>query len=153
MIILALEPDDSIKSVYSRPFKLAYVITLAEHELSTDLHVENTSQSEILEFQALLHNYVRATADEVKITPLKGLTYYDKTESTEEGRAAPKLESREEVAVSKFTDSVYEDGSLKYKVFWPDGFLNIKARNFKDVVVWNPQEEGRKIGDMEPDGW
>jgi len=151
---LSLEPNDSIKAVYSQSFKLAYVVTLAEHQLSTDLHVENPSQkSEILEFQALLHNYIRAPANDVKITPLTGLTYYDKTESTGEGRAAPKIESREEVTVSDYTDSVYEDGSLKYKISWPGGILNVKVKNFKDVVVWNPQEEGRKIGDMEPDGW
>jgi len=149
-----LEPNDSIKALYSRPFKLSYVVTLAEHQLSTNLHVENTSQdSEVLEFQALLHNYILAPADDVTITPLKGLTYYDKTESTDEARAAPKLESREEVTVSKHTDSVYEDGPLRYRLSWPHRFLNIKAKDFKDVVVWNPQEGGQGIGDMEPGGW
>ena len=154
VIIIALEPNDSIRAVYSRPFKLVYNVVLGEHQLSTILRVENTSQqSDALEFQALLHNYIRAPADEVKITPLKGLTYYDKTENTDENRAAPKIESREEVSISEYTDSVYEDGSLNYMISWPQGFLNLKVKNFKDVVVWNPQQEGRKIGDMEPDGW
>ena len=154
VIITALEPNNSIRAVYSRPFKLVYNVVLGEHQLSTVLRVENTSQqSETLEFQALLHNYIRAPADEVKITPLKGLTYYDKTESTDESRAAPKIESREEVSVSEYTDSVYEDGSLNYMISWTHGFLNLKVKIFKDVVVWNPQQEGRKIGDMEPDGW
>ena len=154
VIITALEPNDSIRAVYSRPFKLVYNVTLGEQHLSSVLRVENTSQqADTLDFQALLHNYIRAPANEVRITPLKGLAYYDKTESTDEGRAAPKTEEREEVTVSEYTDSVYEDGPLKYKVSWPDWFLNINVKNFKDVVVWNPQQEGRKIGDMELDGW
>jgi len=154
VIITALEPNDGIRAVYSRPFKLVYNVVLGERQLSSVLRVENTSkQADTLEFQALLHNYIHAPADEVRITPLKGLAYYDKTESTDDGRAAPKIETREEVTVSEYTDSVYEDGPLKYNVSWPDWFLNINVKNFKDVVVWNPQQEGRKIGDMEPEGW
>jgi glucose-6-phosphate 1-epimerase len=128
-------------------------VTLAAHQLSTDLHVQNTSTTDAIEFQALLHTYIRAPAHEVRITPLQGLHYYDKTEATEEARATPKLETRSEVDVKKFTDSVYENAPLKYNVSWPGGGIETKAKEFKDVVVWNPQEEGRKIGDMEPDGW
>jgi len=151
---LSLGPNEAIRAVYSQPFKLVYNVVLGEQHLSTILCVENTSQElDTLEFQALLHNYIRVPADEVKITPLKGLTYYDKTESTDEGRAVPKIESREEVTVSEYTDSVYEDGSLDYNISWPHRILNLKVKNFKDIVIWNPQQEGRKIGDMEPDGW
>jgi len=151
----ALDPNDhpNISSVYPKKFALCYVVTLAEHQLSTDLHVENTSESETLEFQALLHNYLRVPADDVSIAPLQGLSFYDKTETTEEARAKPKLESRDKVDVKKFTDSVYENSSGKYDVVWPSGNVEVKAKGFKDVVVWNPQEEGVKIGDMEADGW
>jgi len=152
---LVLDPTENerIPLIYPKKFGLAYVVTLAEHQLSTDLHVENTSTSDILEFQALLHTYIRAPADEVKIAPLQGFSYYDKTESTDQARASPKTETRAEVDVKKFTDSVYESAPLKYRVTWPNGGVDVKAKNFKDVVVWNPQEEGRKLGDMEPDGW
>ncbi|KAF8203650.1 galactose mutarotase-like domain-containing protein [Pholiota molesta] len=148
-----LDPNPKISAVYEKPFHLAYVVTLAAHQLSTDLHVQNTSTTDAIEFQALLHTYIRAPAHEVRITPLQGLHYYDKTEATEEARATPKLETRSEVDVKKFTDSVYENAPLKYNVSWPGGGIETKAKEFKDVVVWNPQEEGRKIGDMEPDGW
>jgi len=42
---------------------------------------------------------------------------------------------------------------LKYRVTWPTGGVEIKAKNFKDLVVWNPQDEGSKLGDMEAEGW
>lgn len=128
-------------------------MTLAEHQLSTDLHVENPSATETIDFQALLHTYIRAPADNVLVTSLHGLSYYDKTEATDEARAAPKTETRQEVDVKTFTDSVYEGAPGHYRVTWPGGSLEIRATEFKDVVVWNPQEEGQKIGDMEVDGW
>ncbi|KAF9526452.1 galactose mutarotase-like domain-containing protein [Crepidotus variabilis] len=151
---LSLEPNDHIKSIYSKPFSLTYVVTLAEQQLSTDIHVGNPPTShEALEFQALLHNYIRAPSDEVKVSSLKGLSYYDKTEKTEEAKANAKTETRDQVDVKTTTDSVYEDASLHYKVTWPGHGLEIRAKNLKDVVIWNPQEEGSKIGDMEAEGW
>ncbi|KAG9314369.1 galactose mutarotase-like domain-containing protein [Chiua virens] len=156
---LTLDPTPHIKAMYDRSFHLAYVVTLAEHELSTDLHVTNTSTSSAyppdnLEFQALFHNYIRAPADEVLVFPLQSNKYYDKTEATEEGRNTAKTETRAGVDVRRFTDSVYENAAQKYEVTWPGGGVEIKVEGLKDVVVWNPQEvAGRKMSDMEEGGW
>ncbi|KAF5370238.1 hypothetical protein D9615_010070 [Tricholomella constricta] len=157
-ILPALEPTEKIRSVYGRPFHLSYVITLAEHQLSTDLHVTNTSTStafppDVLEFQALLHNYIRAPANQVLITSLQNLFYYDKTEPTEQGKSTPKTEMRPAVDVRRYTDFVYEDAPQNYEVTWPGGGLAIRSKNFKDLVIWNPQEGGRQIVDMEEGGW
>ena len=113
----------------------------------------NTSPSEPLEFQGLLHNYILAPADELRVTPLQGLSYYDKTESTDEARATPKTETRLEVDVKNSTDSVYENAPQRYRISWLNGGLEVRAKEFKDVVVWNPQEGGRNIADMENEGW
>jgi glucose-6-phosphate 1-epimerase len=128
-------------------------VTLAAHQLSTDLHVTNTSMSDTLEFQALLHNYLRVPADEAVISPLQNLTYYDKTETTEEARAAPKTETRAQVDFKLVTDSVYENAPLEYHISWPRGGILLKVAHFKDLVVWNPQQEGQKLADMEENGW
>ncbi len=150
----ALKPTEAIAAVYSKPFLLTYVVTLSEFDLKTDLHVQNTSTSvDNLEFHALFHNYIRAPSADVLVGPLQGFTYYDKTESTEGGKSTPKVEARAGVDVKKFTDSVYENANGKYEVTWPGGGLDITTNNLKDVVVWNPQETGRKIGDMEENGW
>lgn len=144
-----LEPTPAITAVWSKPFKLAYIITLSEHHLSTDIHVTNTSTStvyppESFEFQALFHNYIRAPADKVLVTPLKGINYKDKTDSSVQG---PKTESRAGVDVKAFTDSVYIDASQNYEVSWPGDAISIKSLHLKDVVVWNPQAEaGSKMG-------
>jgi glucose-6-phosphate 1-epimerase len=134
-------------------------VSLGEHDLSTELHVKNTSGStdyppDYLEFQALFHNYFLAPANDVLVTPLQNITYFDKTESTEEGKATAKIEERAGVDVRKFTDSVYENASQSYEITWPGGGIGIKTENLKDVVVWNPQAEaGSKMGDMEKGGW
>lgn len=131
-------------------------MTLAEHQLSTDLHVTNTglSTSPPLVFQALFHNYIRAPSSEVLVTPLQGLKYYDKTEATDELRSRPKEEKRSAVDVRIFTDSVYEDAPGTYHITWPNDEITIRTKNLKDVVVRNPQKEaGSKIGDMEEGGW
>lgn len=146
-----LETNPKIFAVYEKPFSLAYVVTLAKHQLSTDLHVRNLSPDANLSFQGLLHTYLAVPANEVTISPLTNLTYYDKTEANEEDRL--KKETRERVDVQKYTDSVYEDAPLRYDITWKDGAIEMRAKNFKDLVVWNPQQEGKKIGDMEDGGW
>ena len=127
---------------------------LTEYQLTTELHVTNTSNSDILEFQALFHNYIRAPSNQVLIFPLQHQLYYDKTALTEEGRTTLKKESREGVDVKNHTDSVYENASQTYEVIWPQGGIEIKTTQLKDLVIWNPQKEvGRKLADMEDSGW
>ena len=153
-ILPALNPTPEVKAVFGIPVFLEYVVTLAERELGTDLHVTNRSDTDALQFQALFHNYIRAPANGVKISPLTGKKYFDKTEATAEARVTPKLEQRAGVDVQKFTDSVYEDGGQAYDVTWPHGGIQIRTEGLKDVVVWNPQETaGKAIGDMEDGGW
>jgi len=116
--------------------------------------VSNPSTSEALDFQALLHNYVRAPADEVSISPLLGKRYIDKTEKSVEARNILKEEKRSVVDVRAFTDSVYEDTPPKVDVSWPGGGLVLQLRGFTTLTVWNPQAEaGSRMGDMEENGW
>jgi glucose-6-phosphate 1-epimerase len=109
---VALQPNSNIAKLYTKDFQLAYVVTLAEHELSTDIHVSNPSASEALDFQALLHTYIRAPANDVSISPLLGKLYIDKTEKSLGARNTLKEEKRSAVDVRTFTDSVHEDALI-----------------------------------------
>lgn len=155
-----MEPTASIAAKYDRPFHLTFVVKLTEFQLTTELHIKNpSSNSEPLEFQALFHNYIRAPSNEVLIFPLQHQSFYDKTAATEEEKNTPKKEVREGVDVRKFTDFVYEDvlaniPSRKYEIKWSGGGLEVTPHGFKDLVIWNPQEEaGSKLADMEQGGW
>ncbi|KAJ7597047.1 galactose mutarotase-like domain-containing protein [Mycena floridula] len=153
-VTLTLSPTEAIRSIYSRPFHLAYVVTLSHDSLSTELQVSNSSTStdfppDALIFQALLHNYIAAPAIDAIVTPLKGLNYYDKTEATEEARNKPKIEMRNGVDVRNFTDSIYENAPPKVEVTWPGGGIAIETTGLKDLVIWNPQAEATKIKDLD----
>lgn len=127
---------------------------LSESQLSAELHVTNTSETETLEFQALFHNYIRCPSDDVLIFPLQHQPYYDKTAPTEEGKNTLNTETRAGVDVRTYTDSIYGDAPQRYEVKWPKGGVEIKATALKDLVVWNPQKEvGSKLADMEDGGW
>lgn len=153
-MIAALQPNSNISKLYTKDFQLAYVVTLAEHELSTDIHVSNPSASEALDFQALLHTYIRAPANDASISPLLGKLYIDKTEKSLDARNALKEEKRSAVDVRTFTDSVYEDAPPRVDVSWPGGGVGLKLGGFTTLTIWNPQAEaGGKIGDMEENGW
>src|SRR6266550_76094 len=137
-----------IQAIYNHSFCLHYIVTVAEHQISTDLHVENTSTGD-MEFQALFHNYIRAPSDDVVVTPLQELVYYDKTNTSADGQPKQKVESRAAVDVRQGTDSIYENAPQDYEIKWGSSGIRIKTVNLKDVVVWNPQDEGRKLADME----
>jgi D-hexose-6-phosphate mutarotase len=147
-----LEPTEAISELWPYNFKLAYVVTLAAHQLSTDLHILNGSGQHI-DFQTLLHTYYAVNAATAKVTPLTGLTYLNKVNGGVE-----ETEQRHEVDVTSFTDSVYKDAvsksAGKYKITDGNVIFELHTRGFKDLVVWNPsQEAGSKIGDMESGGW
>jgi len=145
---LALHPTASTVALHDFPWQLQYVITLAGHQLTTDLNVINTSTDKSFSFQSLLHTYLAAESSSVRITPLTSLTYVDKVKG-----GAEDVESRSEVDVLEFTDRVYKSAGGQYDVKWNGGHINVKAIGFNDVVVWNPREEGKKMGDMEDGGW
>jgi len=150
----SLDSTPEVKASFDFPVSLEYIVTLSERELGTKISVTNNSDKDELRFQALFHNYIRAPANDVKISPLTGKNYFDKTAATAEAKATPILEQRNEVDVRKLTDSVYVDGGQVYEVSWPQGGIQIKTEGLKDVVIWNPQEvAGKAIGDMEYGGW
>jgi hypothetical protein len=148
-VMAELDPTPAIKEVFPHDFNLTYVVTLAAHELSTDIHVENPSSDSTLSFQTLLHTYYAADASAVKVEPLKGLTYINKVKG-----GIDETENRDVVDVQNFTDFVYRDAPKKYTIHTGDATIQLKAIHLNDVVVWNPgQEAGSKIGDMEDKGW
>jgi len=146
---LALVPTPELRALHDFPWALTYTVTLAAHQLSTDVGVHNTSADAPFAFQALLHTYLAAPAASVRITPLTGLTFVDKVRG-----GAEDTEHRAEVDVLQFTDRVYKRAGGRYAVSWAGGGAEVRATGFEDVVVWNPgAEAGRKMSDMEEGGW
>ncbi|EJT99764.1 glucose-6-phosphate 1-epimerase [Dacryopinax primogenitus] len=143
-----LENSDQTDKLFPHPFKLVYTVTLAEHQLTTSLRVHNTGSAP-LAFQALLHNYFKGESSIAQVQPLKGVTYRDKVRNMVED-----VETREIVDVREYTDRVYEAAGGNYTLSFPRSVhISIKTHNLPDVTVWNPQETGSSMADMEPNGW
>lgn len=66
-------------SDFDHKYKLAYVVTLTEHELSTDVHITNEGDADFI-FQTLLHTYIAVPdASKISISGMdKGVRYMDK---------------------------------------------------------------------------
>lgn len=94
-VLLDREEGVSVRLVAPPPpvsfphsFELHYVVTLAGHQIVSDLHVLNTGALDF-KFQALLHNYI-AVSDISKVTVSgidAGVTYTDKVRGGELGQA------------------------------------------------------------------
>lgn len=65
---------------FQHKYKLAYVVTLSEHQLSTDVHIVNEETDREFKFQALLHGYLAIPdSSKIRISNIpKGTTYVDK---------------------------------------------------------------------------
>ncbi|WVN91016.1 uncharacterized protein L203_106263 [Cryptococcus depauperatus CBS 7841] len=142
----------SYPSTFPHQFKLSYVVTLTEHQLSTDLHVVNSGKEDFI-FQALLHNYLAVPdSSKIKITGIdKGTVYADKVLNfkIQEWDGSALVIDREIDRVFQKVPSqeiVVDDGTGSgYKVHF---------RGFEDCTIWNPQEtSGSKMSDMEDKGW
>jgi len=149
-----LSPNETTKSVWKLDFRLEFIIQLSSTSLTTTLHVTNpTSATELLPFQALLHNYFLLpqgkTLTSIAVAPLKGLSYNDKVKG-----GAVSTESRTEVTFGEGeeVDKVYASAPNSLRLVHGD--LSIVKHNLIDVVIWNPgPTKGDAFGDMEHGGW
>lgn len=139
---------------FPHPVTLTYVVTLAAHQLVSDLHVVNKGTEEF-KFQALLHTYLRVEdAAKIQITGIEaGTVYKDKTLGGKEEQTplGPLLVDRE-------LDRVYQKvPSQEIRVDDINsngGSVKVRFRGFQDTTIWNPGEvTGSKMADMEEGGW
>ncbi|WRT63744.1 uncharacterized protein IL334_000667 [Kwoniella shivajii] len=146
---LAPSPPSSFQHAY----KLAYVVTLTEHQLSTDVHIVNESEEQEFKFQALLHSYLAIPdSSKIKITGIDKQTNYK--DKILDGQI---LQSDGgELVIDKPIDRVYQKVPSQ-EIHVDDGAgsgFKVRFRGFEDCTIWNPTEEvGKNIADMEDKGW
>ncbi|WVR03520.1 hypothetical protein IAU60_000512 [Kwoniella sp. DSM 27419] len=138
-------------SDFEHKYKLSYVVTLTENQLSTDVHIVNEDDKDFI-FQTLLHTYLAVPdSSKIKISGIdKGTTYKDKV--------LGKVEQWDgsDLSIDREIDRVYQkipSQELKLDDGAGSGFV-VRFRGFEDATIWNPQEAtGSKIADMEDKGW
>ncbi|TIA88681.1 hypothetical protein E3P99_02446 [Wallemia hederae] len=127
------------------PATLVYTVTLTAHQLACTLHVKNTSSSDVLPFQALLHTYHLGNPRNVGVKGLKGARFNDKTAG---GNTL--IESHDVVHADGLTDSVYLATTNELEL---TNGVKIRKHNLPDTVVWNPSESAKSMDDMHDGGW
>ncbi|KAL1407072.1 hypothetical protein Q8F55_006485 [Vanrija albida] len=159
-ILLDREEGVSVRLVAPPPpasfghqdIQVHYVVTLAGHQLVSDLHIRNNG-TEDFKFQALLHTYLAVPdASKISLTGIAaGVTYKDKVLGGQEFKAPGGS-----LVVDRQIDRVYAKiPSQEIQVNdGQDGGYKVRFRGFEDATIWNPTAEaGSKMADMEPGGW
>lgn len=133
-----LESSADTLALYYAPFRLEYTVKLEHDRLALTLKVESPKSSTIpLEFQALLHAYIKSYVlpSEVTVTPLGGLEYIDKVQGgarSKEQRAVVNVDGPDGEV-----DRVYLKAPDKLEVNFggSNGRLEVTKEGLEDVVV------------------
>ena len=147
---LTLRDDDATRATWPHAFALALVVRVGP-ALTMTLRVRNTGDAPFA-FTGALHTYLRVRdVERASIRGLEGVRLRDQLARGEE-----RTEDDEPVRVAQAMDRVYLDvpGPLLVHDGAGARTIDVAARGFGDVVVWNPWVEGaRAFDDMADDEW
>lgn len=143
-----LTDSAATRAVWSAEFRAALTVRVAGPRLVVELGVENTGASPF-SFTCALHSYVRVhDVARVELVGLRGARYRDASD-----RARLRTDEEPVLRVTGELDRVYVDAPRALLLREPGRALGIEAREFPDVVVWNPgRKRAAALADMEPDG-
>ncbi len=147
----SLEDSDTTRALWPSRFKATCRVELGGNQLAVTLGVTNIDAGPF-SFTAALHTYL-AVADcrTVSVSGLKDLAYRDAAQGDPPG-TSPRLDRQTVLRFKSEVDRVYY-GAGAVQVSETGRELDITARGFPDVVVWNPGPElAAKLKDLPPDG-
>eukprot|EP00730_Choanoeca_flexa_P019377 TRINITY_DN9460_c0_g1_i1.p1 TRINITY_DN9460_c0_g1~~TRINITY_DN9460_c0_g1_i1.p1 ORF type:complete len:342 (+),score=62.48 TRINITY_DN9460_c0_g1_i1:3-1028(+) len=160
-----LVANDQTKAMWDFDFKLRYVVSLSEDELSTTFVIKNTGDK-AFSFETLLHTYFRVPdIRKFKLHGLGGVSYRDQLQSLKEIR-----EERDVITIDENVDRIYmaclathtltgvgadrpaskeDHSSVK-----PRTRITMTKAGLPDSVVWNPWiEKAKAMGDLPDDAY
>lgn len=136
---MVLSDNEYSKAMWPHRFLAVYTVALTAdgEQLRAQLRVVNRDDKPF-DFTAALHSYIEVLhVGQAKVNGLKGLTYLDKSKDPK--KPETKVESREAVTFSSYTDSVYLDAPEHVELDVGTGAaVAIDSWGWTDTVVWNP---------------
>jgi len=133
-------------------FELRYQIMFdAEGELVTRMRLRNTGRDDF-KFTCALHSYF--CVDDITQTTVEGLSGVEYEDALDEANPV-KTEDRDVIDFAGNVDRVYGPSPLVVRMIdGKKGRCVAIAKDFPDVVVWNPWDEKTKaMGDMPDDDY
>jgi D-hexose-6-phosphate mutarotase len=125
----------SAESAMWPAFAANYVVTVTD-KLALELIITNSSGSQDLTFENCLHTYFSiGDIQNVSITGLKGVSYYDKVD-----HFAQKTESADALRITSETDRIYYDTTGAVDILDPGlkRRVRVEKSGSASTVVWNP---------------
>ncbi len=147
----SLDDSDATRAIWPSRFQATCTVSIAGPELAVTLGVANTDAGPFA-FTAALHTYVSVLDCRlVSVSGLKDLAYRDAALGDPAG-TSPRLDRQSVLRFKSEVDRVYY-GAGAVQLSDPRRNLDIWARGFPDVVVWNPGPElAAKLKDLPPEG-
>ena len=143
-----LRDSEDSRAIWPHAFVAGLTVQLQARRLQVSLDVTNTGSSEC-QFTAGLHSYLRV--DEIADAALQGLggrAYWDATADL-----AHREQPAGDLRFAGELDRVYPQVTGPLTVTEGERSIEITARGFEDVVVWNPGPiKAADMTDMEPHG-
>ena len=137
-VTFELTPSEYTRSIWDKPFRCLFTVTVRAECLDTELDVENTGSDEAFEFQAALHSYFNVSSIE-NLTiagSFRGKSFLNKMLDP----PAEQTETRAEITIDEEYDRVY--AGVNDPVLWDSKKgMDLKILNragWKDTVIWNP---------------
>ncbi|MBW0491706.1 hypothetical protein O181_031421 [Austropuccinia psidii MF-1] len=145
--------NPQVQKIFQPAFECLYTIKLNHSTLTTSLKVTNPAHSN-LQFQALFHTYLRlppqSQPSDVRLKPLKGLSYTDKVLG---GKTF--TEERDQVDfLAGEVDRVYNHVPNQIEIdFASQKKILLTTSSLPNLTVWNPHQiKSDAMADMEKEG-
>lgn len=153
-VTLRDEADSASLALWPHKWAAELTVMLEAGRLTVELFIDNTG-SEAFTFTAGLNTHVRvAQVEDVSVSGLFGLSYFDGREYAEEADVA-RSERAVELQLDDVTDRRYHalsDRALLLNAAHHS--LGMQQNGFADFVLWQPWEEGAaRMPDMAIDEW
>ena len=136
------------RAVWSAEFVATLTVRVGGPRLLTELEVQNTGAAPF-SFTCALHTYLRVRdVAQVEVLGLQHHRYRDSVDPT-------RLRTDEEplLRITGELDRVYVGAPRAVVVREPRRALRVEAREFPDIVLWNPgRKRAAALVDMEPEG-
>ena len=149
-----LRDDAETRAIWPHPFQAELVVELDGDALDIGLSIVNLG-AEVCHFTAALHTYLRVSdIAAARVAGLAGVRYRDSAAGEAPGTAATHVEENDPLTIDGEIDRIYVNAPTQIEL--RDGMqrLQVRSRNFPDLVVWNPGEaKAAALADLDPGGW
>ena len=144
-ITLTLGHSPATQVLWPYAFRLDLAVTVGGAVMDVELTVTNTGSARF-EFTSALHTYLRVSGNAAYARGLRGLPFLDGTNA---GRGAVSDSPR--LDIDRPIQRYYYGAAGPVSLIDDDTVVTVHQEGFRDIVVWNPWDQGpERFPDLPP---